>query len=135
MRRGVVIAAVAAGVAAAACGGDGGGRTGRADPGTDARTPGATIAVGTTEWVAVFETAADPNDLEAQQAELLERVEGAILVGPAGCHEGLASALNVDRGTYVIGVVGSSEAQMERAVQRAEREPIFRGELKLLCGA
>lgn len=130
MRRGVVVAAVAVGLAAA-CGGDG-------NDGSTARDRGAkaaTTAVGGTEWVAVFETAADPNDLEGQQAELLERVDGAILVGPAGCHEGLAKALKIDRGTYVIGVVGSSEAQMENAVQRAERQPIFRGQLKLLCGA
>lgn len=132
MRRRAVIAAVAAGMAVAACESDGdvGTRPARPDRGTD----GVSTAVGATEWVAVFETAADPNDLEAQQAALIERVQGAILVGPAGCHEGLAKALKVSRGTYVIGVVGSSEARMERAVQRAEREPIFRGELKLLCG-
>lgn len=132
MRRGGVVAAVAIGLVAAACGGDGDGagdvregngrvRTGRAE-------------VGATEWVAVFDTARDPNDLEQEQAGLLERVEGAILVAPAGCHEGLPKALKVDDGTYVLGVVALTKQQMEQAVDRAERDPIFRGQLTLLCG-
>ncbi len=86
------------------------------------------------EWVAVFETAEDPNELDAASAPLRKKVKGAILVGPAGCHEGLPEALSVEGNMYVLGVVARSEEKLNAAVERADREPISRGRFRLLCG-
>lgn len=128
-----LVGAVAVVLSLAACGEEPSSRAASGEGSGEKATP-ETRSVGDREWVAVFETAPDSEDLEEQQARILERAEGNVLVGPAGCHEGLARELSVSRGDYVAGVVASTRAELRAAVRRVDQEPIFEGHLPLLCG-
>jgi len=93
-----------------------------------------------TEWLAVFLVAQDPRDLDDETEELMGAAPEAMIVSPVGCHDGLADELDADAGAYVIGVVARSKEELDRAVEDARRstpfadEPLFRGELTVLCG-
>jgi hypothetical protein len=93
-----------------------------------------------TEWVAAFHTATDLADLDDDTDALLEVAPRSLIVGPVGCHQGLAEALGVpEADTYFSGVVAPSLEALDRAVARAARHPLFRdgpefaGELSVLC--
>ena len=93
-----------------------------------------------TEWVAAFHTATDLADLDDDTDVLMEVAPRSLLVGPVGCHEGLAEALRVSEAdTYFSGVVASTRGGLDRAVARASRHPLFEdgpvfaGELRVLC--
>ena len=134
MRRAVAAGAVALCLAVAGCGDD--------DP-TVPAAPAATgerdgepggASGGPTEWVAVFDTAADPEDLERLQTRLLRRAPRNVLVGPAACHRNLAQELSVSEADYVAGVVARTRAELREAVNRMGQEPIVQGRFVLLCG-
>ncbi len=82
-------------------------------------------------WLAVFDTAADPNELDAATGELLPLVGGAIVVSPASCFQGLPG--DVRSADYVIGVVAGTLAELDDVVAAAERTPTFTGEVGQLC--
>lgn len=93
-----------------------------------------------TEWVAAFHTATDLAELDDDTDALMEVAPRSLIVGPVGCHQGLAEALGVpEAGTYFSGVVAPSRQALDRAVARAARHPLFRdgpefaGELMVLC--
>ncbi|HYZ11300.1 MAG TPA: hypothetical protein VE962_05350, partial [Actinomycetota bacterium] len=48
-----------------------------------------------TEWVAVFHTAQDLEELDDDTEALMEVAPRALVIGPVGCHAGLADALGV----------------------------------------
>ncbi|MGH2675987.1 MAG: hypothetical protein ACRDH1_11325 [Actinomycetota bacterium] len=101
----------------------------------------ATPLLGTdlTEWVAVFHTSPDLVDLDEDTDALLELVPEHIIVGPVGCHRGLPRALGVEDDASFSGVVAESESELDEAIDRAARSPlfadgpVFRGELEVLC--
>lgn len=104
----------------------------------------ASVALGEdlTEWVAVFHTASNPARLDRDREALAETVPGNLVIGPVGCHRGLARVLGVDEQTYFSGVVVEREAQLDTAVRDARVNPqlseeplLFRGELEVLCAA
>lgn len=93
-----------------------------------------------TEWVAAFHTATDPAELDDDTDALMEVAPRSLIVGPVGCHEGLAEALGVpEADTHFSGVVARTRGALDRAVVRASRHPLFRagpafaGELRVLC--
>ena len=93
-----------------------------------------------TEWVAAFHTATDLAELDDDTDALMEVAPRSLIVGPVGCHQGLAEALGVPEvDTYFSGVVARSREALDRAVARAARHPLFRdgpefaGELAVLC--
>lgn len=93
-----------------------------------------------TEWVAAFHTATDLDELEDDTDALMEVAPRSLIVGPVGCHEGLAEALGVPEAeTYFSGVVAGTQEALDRAVARAARHPLFQdgpefaGELVVLC--
>jgi hypothetical protein len=93
-----------------------------------------------TEWVAAFHTATDLAELDDDTDALMEVAPRSLVVGPVGCHEGLAEALGVpEADTYFSGVVARTRGALDRAVVRASRHPLFRdgpefaGELRVLC--
>jgi hypothetical protein len=95
-----------------------------------------------TEWVAVFHTARTVSALDQDTDALSEFAPNNLIVGPVGCHEGLAEELGVGEGTYFSGIVAETESELEAAVEDARRSPRFeeervrfRGELQLLCAA
>jgi hypothetical protein len=97
------------------------------------------LPAGLTEWVAVFRTAADLNRLDADTDALLELAPHNLIVGPVDCHQGLSGRLGVTQGSYFSGVVGESQAEVERAVSDAAESPRFRkkpilvDEFKVVC--
>jgi hypothetical protein len=93
-----------------------------------------------TEWVAVFHTATDLAELDDDTEALMEVAPRNLVVGPVGCHGGLAEALAVSEAdAYFSGVVARTRRALDRAVARASRHPLFRdgpafaGELTVLC--
>lgn len=108
---------------------------GAGKPGTKEEPPGFSKRKGFKEWVAVFETASDPEDLQDRQTRILRRAPRNVLVGPAGCHEGLADELSVSAETYVAGVVARTKGELRAAISSVDLETVFEGRLQLLCGA
>jgi hypothetical protein len=95
-----------------------------------------------TEWVAVFHTASTPARLDEDREALAELAPRNLVVGPVGCHRGLARALGVDHQAYFSGVVAEGRAELDEVVRDARRSPVlagepllFLGELEVLCGA
>ena len=107
-------------VLAAGCGGGGGGGAKPPPP-------------GSRQWLAVFETAADPDDLDAATTDLLERVGGGTVTSPAGCFRAGLEGSGVAPGDYVLGVAAGSRGELNELVARSGREPIFRGEVVDTC--
>ena len=118
--RGAMVAALVLAVLAAGCGGDGGG-------GGEPPPP------GDRQWLAVFETAADPDDLDAATTDLLERVGGGTVTSPAGCFRESLEGSGIAPGDYVLGVAAGSRGELNELVARSGREPIFRGEVVDTC--
>jgi hypothetical protein len=92
-----------------------------------------TISPGHPEFLAVFETAADPEDLESVQEEILEEAPENVAVSPAGCWEEVPDELGVSAGDYVAGVVAASAEELQEAVEAVGREPIFEGQVTLIA--
>jgi hypothetical protein len=119
-------------VAAVACGQD---REPRAGPGSPSPTfeDVTEASPGAPEYLAVFETAEDPEDLEALQEEILEEAPANVAVSPAGCWEEVPDELGVPAGDYVAGVVAASAQGLQEAVDAVGREPIFEGRVTLIA--
>ncbi len=101
---------------------------------TEGRSPATSPAPvpATPLWVAVFRTAEDPNDLEAEAAALLERVGTAALVAPARCYEGIPPEVAVGS-EYFLGVWGPTRPELEELVAASGQEPLFSGLVDALC--
>jgi hypothetical protein len=98
------------------------------------------LGAALTEWVAAFHTDSDLAELDDDTDALMEVAPRSLIVGPVGCHEGLAEALGVPEAeTYFSGVVAGTLDALDRAVARAARHPLFQdgpefaGELVVLC--
>lgn len=81
-------------------------------------------------WIAVIEVAADPDDLDALTQQLLEPLGTALMVAPVDCFEGLPETANDG---YVIGAVGDSRSEVERAVVDAGGTAAFTANVTILC--
>jgi hypothetical protein len=94
----------------------------------------------TREWVAVFRTADGPDPLRTDTDLLLELAPGHLVVGPVGCHEGLAAELDLDEASYFSGVVGKSRSELRTVLEvvrmhpRFDAPPLAVGEFRILCG-
>ena len=130
--RAFLVAVVAVALASVGCGED---RTPRAGPGSPSPTfEGVTEASpGSREYLAVFETAEDPEDLEALQEEILEEAPANAAISPAGCWDEVPEELGISAGEYVAGVVAASAESLQEAVAAVGREPIFEGQVNLIA--
>jgi hypothetical protein len=123
---------VAAVLAAVACGRS-------AEPGPQGSpagqpTPPATSTVTSVrQWVAVFDTAGHPDDLDPSTEDLLAAVGGNIAVQPVQCWEGLAEDLEVGSGEYAAAVIAMSEEELNGLVDRVGDEPIGTGRYPAFC--
>jgi hypothetical protein len=84
-------------------------------------------------WIAVFQTAEDPNQLDAAAEDLMDRVGPAVVVAPEGCFGDLRGRGNIGPGDYVLAVMAGSEDQLERAVERAGERPMVTARVEDLC--
>jgi hypothetical protein len=107
----------------AACGG--------LEPPGRAGDPGSSDGHG--RWLAVLETAADPNDLDAATRDVLETAKEATVVSPAWCFASTPDGPAVPEHHYVLGVVARSEEALARVVAATGREPVFTGEVVDTC--
>jgi hypothetical protein len=90
-------------------------------------------AQGLLEWVAVFDVAEDPGDLEPGTDELMEAAGGAIAISPASCWSGLAVRLGAEPGDYVAAVVAQTRSELEAVTARVGRRPLVSGEFQAHC--
>lgn len=84
-------------------------------------------------WIAVFETAENPNDLEDSASELMDRAGTAVVVAPEGCYGGLRGRAEVPPGHYVLAVVATSRHGLDSAVDRARRDPVLTARVRDRC--
>jgi hypothetical protein len=97
-------------------------------------TPAATSTATTVwQWVAVFDTAGHPDDLEPSTEDLLAAVGGNIAVQPVQCWEGLAEDLEVGAGEYAAAVIATSEEELNGLIDRVGEEPVGTGRYPALC--
>lgn len=93
-----------------------------------------------TEWVAVLRTAPTSDALRDDTDVLLQTAPGNLVVGPVGCHEGLAGSLDAEEGSYFSGVVAETKRELHTVLEvvrshpRFEDPPLLVGEFAVLCG-
>jgi hypothetical protein len=90
-------------------------------------SPGASSRAG---WFGVVAIAEDPNDLDRETEELVPTLGSGVVVAPADCFDGLPATIATG---YVLGVFGDSRADVDRALERADRLPRFVGRVRMVC--
>jgi len=108
-------------------------------PITPATVPSSVVApsVAPTDeaWVAVLGVARIPSALSGDRTDILETLgdalEGAVVVSPTTCLEGLPAGLPADG--YVLAIQQSSRAEVLVLADQASREPSFVGPVHALC--
>ena len=84
-----------------------------------------------TEWLAIFRTAKDVQELEADTAVVKAIVGGAIVVSPVNCFDGLS--IDDPGTTYVLGVVAPSREALDVLVDQVDRPTAFVGKVRTMC--
>ena len=86
-------------------------------------------------WVAVLGVARAPNALSGARTDIVETLgdalEGAVVVSPVACLEGLPASLPADG--YVLAIQQSSRAEALVLADQVRREPSFVGLVHTLC--
>lgn len=85
------------------------------------------------EWVAIVDSARDPNDLERVQRQLMEMAPGNLVVSPASCWKGLPQRLGVPRDAYVAGVVAVTANELAFVLEGVDLPTTFTGQLRSRC--
>jgi hypothetical protein len=84
-----------------------------------------------TEWLAVFRTATDVPELDADTITLKAIVGGAIVVSPVNCFDGLS--VDDPGTTYVLGVVARTREQLDALIEQVDRPTVFIGRVRTMC--
>jgi hypothetical protein len=86
-------------------------------------------------WVAVYDTALDPQDLSGGRSDILhslgDALAGDVVISPAGCFEGLPAA--VAESEYVLAVQQPQRAYVEALVEQLDGHPMFTGKVTVTC--
>jgi hypothetical protein len=86
-------------------------------------------------WVAVLGVARAPNALSGARTDIVETLgdalDGAVVVSPVACLEGLPASLPAD--DYVLAIQQSSRAEVLVLADQVRREPSFVGSVHTLC--
>jgi hypothetical protein len=86
-------------------------------------------------WVAVYDTATDPQDLSGGRTDILRSLgvalAGDVVISPAGCFEGLPAA--VAESEYVLAVQQPQRAYVEALVAQLDGHPLFTGKVTVIC--
>jgi hypothetical protein len=85
------------------------------------------------EWVAIYDSARDPADLERTRRRLMETAPGNLVIAAASCWKGLAQQLGVPRDAQVAGVVAITGNELAFVVERIELSFLFYGQLRSRC--
>ncbi len=128
-RRVVAVVALGAALSLVACGGNVGAAP---DPATgSAAIP--TIAGPTPAWLAAFRIEADSNALNADTQAIMDMAGPAIFAGPVACFEGFPSERAPTSDAYVLGVIAPTRTEVEAAVERVGRDPLFVVRVTVTC--
>ncbi len=76
-------------------------------------------------WLAGLRVEADSEDLNADTQKILEAAGTAIFTGPVSCFDSVPAEFVPAPDAYVLGLVAPSREELEVAVDRVGREPIF----------
>jgi hypothetical protein len=105
---------------------------------TPAGTPPQTTAITlgpTSVWLAVYDTAADPQDLSAERHQMLsalgDALEGAVVISPAGCFDGLPD--RVDGHVYVLALQQAERWYVRTLAEQLDGHPRFVAEVTVTC--
>ena len=86
-------------------------------------------------WVAVLGVARTPSALSGDRTDIVETLgdalEGAVVVSPTSCLEGLPADSPPDG--YVLAIQQSSRAEVLVLTDQVRREPSFVGQVQQLC--
>jgi hypothetical protein len=105
----------------------------RGSPRGQTTPPVTSTATTVRQWVAVFDTAGHPDNLDPSTEVLLDAVGGNVAVQPVQCWEGLAEDLEVGAGEYAAAVIATSAEELNRLVDRVGEEPIGTGRYQAFC--
>lgn len=81
-------------------------------------------------WVAALKLADDPDELDGDTAQLKPLLGRALIVSPSDCFQGLPPEADT---TYLLGVVGTSSAEVDDLVAKSGRPALFTAEVRLAC--
>lgn len=102
---------------------------------TSASAPSPSILSSADMWVAVLDVADAPGSLSAGRGaivrELGDALEGAVVVSPVSCFDGLPPDETGD--SYVLAIQQSSRAEVRALASQTSAEPRFVGPVHLLC--
>ena len=113
--------------------------TGGASPSADPPVTSASVAatpVGTPTdaWVAVLDTADDPARLTAPRRDVLHELgdvlEGAVVISPGACLEGLPADL---ADGYVLAIQRDTRPDVIALVSLLSSKPSFTGDVTIVC--
>jgi hypothetical protein len=84
-------------------------------------------------WLAAFRVESDSNALNADTEAIMEAAGPAIFAGPVACFGGFPSEHVPAPDAYVLGVVAPTRAEVEAAVERVGRDPLFVVQVTARC--
>jgi len=86
-------------------------------------------------WVAVYDTAADPQDLASERTQIVgalgDALEGAVVISPAGCFEGLPPTIRPS--AYVLALQQAERVYVRALAEQLDGHPRFLGEVTVSC--
>ena len=86
-------------------------------------------------WVAVYDTADDPQALSGGRNEILRSLGGAlagdVVISPAACLEGLPAS--VADHEYVLAVQQPQRAYVRALAEQLDGHPVFTGKVTVIC--
>jgi hypothetical protein len=101
-------------------------------PGTSVSRPSLTSAP-TTEWLAVVESAADPNDLDAPRADVVAGIgsdDGHVVVSPGACFSGIPQRYGA---LYVLAVTDTTRSGVEDRLEGSDIDAEWIGAVTSTC--
>lgn len=85
------------------------------------------------EWVAVYGSGRDAEDLDRTRRELEDAAGGDVVVAPASCWKGLAKVLGIPRDSFVAALVAVTGNELDFRIERVGGAPTFYGQLRSRC--
>jgi hypothetical protein len=86
-------------------------------------------------WVAVYDTAADPQELASERTQIVaalgDALEGAVVISPAGCFDGLPTTIRT--GNYVLALQQAERVYVRALAEQLDGHPRFVGEVTVSC--
>jgi hypothetical protein len=84
-------------------------------------------------WLAGLRVEVDPEDLQADTREIMDEAGSAIFAGPVSCFDSVPAEFVPAPDAYVLGLVAPSKEELDEAVDRVGREPIFVEQVTNTC--